>query len=214
MDQTMILQAGQLPDTELVSRILGGEKKLFEQVIRRYNQRLYRIGASILSTGPEAEDAMQSAYMKAYEHLAAFERRSSFGTWLTRIMINECLARKKKQSHYSSIPADMPENNTTMTTPDGLLVNKELSGILENAIASLPEKYRLVFILREVEELSGRETGEALGIEEPNVKVRLNRAKTMLKQHLDGYIRGHVYSFHLSRCDKMVSDVFSRLHIE
>ena len=129
-------------------------------------------------------------------------------------MINECLARKKKQSHYSSIPAELPENNTTMTTPDGLLVNKELSGILENAIAALPEKYRLVFILREVEELSGRETGEALGIEEPNVKVRLNRAKTMLKQHLDGYIRDHVYSFHLSRCDKMVSDVFSRLHID
>jgi RNA polymerase sigma-70 factor (ECF subfamily) len=213
MDQAMTSQAGQIPDDELVARILTGEKRLFEHIIRRYNQRLYRIGIAVLGSDHEAEDAMQTAYMKAYEHLGQFERRSSFGTWLTRIMVNECLARKKKRQHYSSDPAALPENNTVMTAPDRLLANKELNAVLETAIAALPEKYRLVFILREVEEMSGRATGEALGIEEPNVKVRLNRAKTMLRQNLNGYIRDHVYSFHLTRCDLMVKNVLTRLHL-
>lgn len=213
MDQSMISQAGQIPDGELVTRIIAGEKRLFEQVIRRYNQRLYRMGISILGNDAGAEDAMQTAYMKAYEHLHKFEHRSSFGTWITRIMINECLARKKKKPYYSSEPVKLPENNTIMTAPDRILVNKELNGVLETAIAALPEKYRLVFILREVEDMSGKETGEALGIEEPNVKVRLNRAKAMLRENLNGYIRDNVYSFHLSRCDRMVAAVLSRLQI-
>lgn len=92
-------------------------------------------------------------------------------------------------------------------------MNKELNGVLENAIAHLPEKYRIIFILREVEELSVKETGEALNLEESNVKVRLNRAKNMLRQNLNGYLKEHLYSFHLSRCDVIVKNVFNRLSI-
>ena len=88
-----------------------------------------------------------------------------------------------------------------MTTPAYVLMNKELNGVLENAISKLPEKYRLVFILREVEELSIKETAEVLCLEEPNIKVRLNRAKTMLRESLQGYMKDNVYSFHLTRCN-------------
>ncbi len=100
-----------------------------------------------------------------------------------------------------------------MSTPANILVNKELNGALENAIGQLPEKYRLVFILREIEQMSIKETCEALDIEEANVKVRLNRAKTMLKEHLNEYMKDHVYAFHLSRCDRMVHNVFASLKI-
>ena len=106
------------------------------------------------------------------------------------------------------------ENKSSMKTPAHILMNKELNDVLENAIAHLPEKYRIIFIMREVEELSVKETGEALSLEESNVKVRLNRAKNMLRQDLNGYLKEHVYSFHLSRCDVIVNNVFNRLSIE
>ncbi|HEY4107514.1 RNA polymerase sigma factor [Puia sp.] len=212
MDQKISPRTTDIPDTDLIERILNGEKELFEGIIRRHNQRLYRIGISILGNAADAEEAMQEAYVKAYEHLRRFENRSSFGTWLTRIMINESMAQKKKQRLNSGNVEKLLENNTIMRVPDQILANKELSNILESAISGLPEKYRLVFVLREIEEMSVRETGATLGIEEPNVKVRLNRAKTMLKKNLDSYIKDHVYHFHLSRCDMMVKNVFARLH--
>ena len=98
-----------------------------------------------------------------------------------------------------------------MTTPASVLANKELSTVLENSIARLPEKYRLVFVLREIEEMSVRQTSETLNIEESNVKARLSRAKTMLRENLSGFMRENVYSFHLLRCDRIVSNVLSRI---
>jgi RNA polymerase sigma factor (sigma-70 family) len=208
--EQLIQQTSPLADIELIDRILAGEKNLFEAIIRRYNQRLYRVGMAILGDDTETEDAMQNSYIKAYEHLAAFERRSAFGTWLTRIMVNECLAQKNKNRHtYQNVP--QTENVTNMATPDHLLANKELSSLLEDAIGQLPEKYRLVFMLREIEEMSVRETGEALHIEESNVKVRLNRARTMLQKNLNGYMKDHVYAFHLTRCDRIVGQVMSKI---
>jgi RNA polymerase sigma-70 factor (ECF subfamily) len=211
--EQIIEQSGGIPDIVLVKKILCGEKKLFELIIRRYNQRLFRIGLSILNHEEEAEDAMQTTYIKAYEHLEKFENRSSFGTWLTRIMINECLAQKMKKQRLNSEMQKLAENNMIMTTPVQVLMNKELSHALENAISQLPEKYRLVFILREIEGMSVHETGEALEIEEANVKVRLNRAKTMLQGNLNEYMKDHVYAFHLSRCDRMVKNVLTTLRI-
>jgi RNA polymerase sigma-70 factor (ECF subfamily) len=101
-----------------------------------------------------------------------------------------------------------------MDTPARTLINKELATALENAITDLPEKYRLVFVLREVEDLSVKETAEVLMLEESNIKVRLNRAKTMLRQNLSGYVKESVYSFHLTRCDRIVGHVFNKLQIE
>jgi RNA polymerase sigma-70 factor (ECF subfamily) len=100
-----------------------------------------------------------------------------------------------------------------MKTPANVLVAKELSGMLERAIDALPEKYRLVFVLREMADLSVRETSEALNIGEPNVKVRLNRAKSMLRTDLSDYMKDHVYNFHLSRCDRVVANVMNFLQI-
>lgn len=200
-----------IPDAELVSRILNGEKTLFELIIRRYNQRLYRTGMSVLGNEQEVEDAMQTAYINAYEHLAQFENRSSLNTWLTRILLNECFRLKRKHSRLRVTSEG--DNFTTMNTPAKELHNKELSRILEEAIARLPEKYRLVFVLREIEELSTRETSEILEIGEANVKVRLNRAKSSLRENLKGYLSENIYPFHLSKCNQMVQQVMNHLGI-
>ena len=201
-----------LPDIVLVQHILSGEKRFFEVIMRRYNQRLYRIGMSVLNDDAETEDAMQAAYMKAYEHLATFKQLSSFATWLTRIMINECLGRQKSRRRSPVDAAKPPDNKISLSTPMQDLMNKELSTMLETAIAGLPEQYRTVFILREIEELSIRETGQVLDITEANVKVRLNRAKTMLLGELKGYIKGHVYAFHLTRCDRIIAAVMGKIN--
>jgi len=208
MDPT-ILTTEEIPDAALIGKILSGEKKFFELIIRRYNQRLYRIGMSILHDDTEVEDAMQVAYINAYEHLEQFENRSSFSTWITRILLNECLAQKKRRQRRRTEKEDPSQNDISMKTPVNVLVNKELQSVLEEAVGQLPEKYRLVFVLREIEEMSVRETSETLNIEEPNVKVRLNRAKTMLRSQLQGYMKDQVYSFHLSRCDRMVERVLA-----
>lgn len=199
------------PDEILLQRILTGEKGLFEQIIRRYNPRLFRTGMAILNNDAETEDAMQSTYINAYEHLAQFEKRAAFATWLTRIMVNECLKLKKKRLNET---AQLSENHINMTTPAHELLNKELSALLENAVSQLPEKYRMVFMLREIEEMSVRETAEVLTIEETNVKVRLNRAKTMLRENLKDYVKGNIYHFHLSRCDRMVNNVMTALNLK
>src|ERR1700742_342472 len=114
MDQT-ILAAEHAPDVVLIERILAGEKRLFELIIRRYNQRLYRIGMSILKEDAEVEDAMQTAYINAYEHLGQFENRSSFNTWITRILLNECLAQKKRQQRHRAEKDDPAQKSITMS---------------------------------------------------------------------------------------------------
>jgi len=212
MDPTILITE-EIPDALLIGKILSGEKKLFELIIRRYNQRLYRIGMSILHDDTEVEDAMQVAYINAYEHLGQFESRSSFSTWITRILLNECLAQKKRRQRRRTEKEDPSQNDASMKTPVNVLVNKELQSVLEEAVGQLPEKYRLVFVLREIEEMSIKETSETLNIEEPNVKVRLNRAKTMLRNQLQGYMKDQLYNFHLSRCDRMVEHVFGKLGI-
>jgi RNA polymerase sigma factor (sigma-70 family) len=199
---------------DLIGRILDGESRLYEYFIRKYNQRLFRTGMSILNDDTEVEDAMQASYIKAYEHLAAFENRSSFSTWITRIMINECLLQKKNKRRLQTISENQYEKISRMKTPVHMLMNKELGAVLENAIALLPEKYRMVFILREVEDLSVRDTAEVLALEESNIKVRLNRAKTMLRENLTGFMKENLYAFHFTRCDRIVRQVFKKLRID
>jgi RNA polymerase sigma-70 factor (ECF subfamily) len=200
----------QVPDEELIKRITLGEKQLFGIIIRRYNQRLYRIGMSVLNNDQEVEEAMQASYISAYEHLQQFAYRAAFGTWLTRIMLNQCYKVRRDHIRVLSTRRDS-QNIINMKTPENVMASKELSRVLENAITQLPEKYRLIFVLREVEDLSVRETAEIAGIQESNVKVRLNRAKTMLRENLTAYIKDSIYPFHLSRCDRIVSRVMDKL---
>ena len=201
-----------LNDEEIITRILNGEKDLYSIIVRRYNQRLYRIGMSMINDDTEVEDAMQVAYINAYENLGKFGFRSSFPTWLTRILINECLLRLRKRKKSISMNDENMENvmkqNKELHTPVTTTVNSELRLILNDAISRLPEIYRSVFVMREIENMNIAETKECLNISEVNVKVRLNRAKAMLRDILSSrYSKEDILHFHLSRCDRMVDTV-------
>ena len=203
-----------LNDDEIIARILHGEKDLYSIIVRRYNQRLYRVGMSIINDDVEVEDAMQVAYINAYENLGKFGFRSSFPTWLTRILINECLLRLRKRKKPISMNDENMENvmrqNKEPQTPVTATVNSELRSILNDAISKLPEKYRTVFVMREIENMNIAETKECLDLSEVNVKVRLNRAKAMLREILSAqYSKDDILQFHLSRCDRMVEKVMT-----
>jgi RNA polymerase sigma factor (sigma-70 family) len=203
-----------LNDDEIITRILHGEKDLYSIIVRRYNQRLYRIGMSMINDDAEVEDAMQVTYINAYENLGKFAFRSSFPTWLTRILINECLLRLRKRKKSISMNDENMENvmkqNKELHTPVTATVNSELRSILNDAIGKLPEIYRSVFVMREIENMNIAETKECLNISEVNVKVRLNRAKALLRDILSAqYSKEDILNFHLSRCDRMVEKVMS-----
>ena len=210
-------ESGQPPttisDEELVARILQGEKNLYEILIRKFNLRLYRITMAIVNDDAEAEDVMQTTYLNAYLQLPHFEGRSSFGTWLTRIAINESLLQKKQKKRSDELLTDHTQSELNNESPLKYLMNRELKAILENAISNLPEKYKLVFIMREVQQMSVQETMEVLDVGKSNVKVRLNRAKEMLRVELSSYYQSSpLFDFDLVRCDKVTSAVLSKIH--
>ncbi len=205
-------------DHEIIARVLKGEKELYAQIIRKYNARLYRIGMSIIDNNSEVEDVMQSAYIKAYENLARFAFKSSFSTWLIRILINESLLQLKKRKlsvHLNDLMMNSelsPKYTVDPQTPASQSLNSELKLILEKSIRQLPEIYRTVFIMREIENMNVVETKECLDISEANVKVRLNRAKTLLRDSLSRYYKKEdILHFHLSRCDRMVERVLTEI---
>lgn len=202
-----------LPDEEVVSRVIKGEKFLYENLMRKYNSRLFRISMSIVNDEMEAEDIMQTAYLNAYLQLPNFKNRSTFSTWLTRILINESLLHKKKKTREKQMVMEKQTDSYNSNTPLKGLMNKELKKILESTISSLPEKYKTVFVMREIEEMSISETMEVLSLSESNVKVRLNRAKEILRNNLGDYYRsGLVFEFNLIRCDKVVNYVMGEIN--
>ncbi|MBC8172682.1 MAG: sigma-70 family RNA polymerase sigma factor [Chitinophagales bacterium] len=220
-DQVQVSAVGN-SDIEIIAGILAGEKKLFGLLIRKYNSRLYRTGMAIINNDTEVEDIMQTSYITAYENLSKFENRSSFGTWLVRIMINESILQLKKRKRFIYAEGENIEmdavnrlnNSNGPQTPSGFVINKELAHALETSLSAIPEKYRLVFVMREIETMSIAETAHVLNISETNVKVRLNRAKVMLRQKLNSYYKSEdVYHFHLRRCTAMVERVFYSLKL-
>jgi RNA polymerase sigma-70 factor (ECF subfamily) len=215
MDTPIAAATIELTDEEIVSLVLSGEKQLYEKIIRKYNPRLYRIGMAMVKRDDELEDLMQNAYIKAYENLGQFQSRAGFGTWLTRIFINECLQflKKEKKVSVDSINEHSMKNVVSdYRAPDNIALNRELAQALENALLELPEKYRLVFVMREMEDMSVAETVKALDLSESNVKVRLNRAKTMLRDKLNNYYKSdQVFSFYLTRCNRVVNNVMANI---
>jgi RNA polymerase sigma-70 factor (ECF subfamily) len=208
----------QISDREIITRILQGEKELFTLLVRRYNQRMYRVGMSIVNDDAEVEDVMQVAYIRAYEKLGQFAFRSSFPTWLIKILINESLLRVKNRKLLRNMDNQALNNESpdqygsSPKTPAANLANEELRRILEEAIRQLPEKYRTVFIMREIEQMNVEETRECLDLSESNVKIRLNRAKSLLKESLSKYYQKEdILEFHLTRCDRMVASVTREL---
>lgn len=209
-----------LADIEIIARILQGQKNLYAIIVRRYNQRLYRVGLSIINDDAEVEDVMQVAYIKAYENLEKFEGKSSFSTWLTRILINESLLRLKKRKTSIQINDDTMNNEIYQQhtidskTPVSATINSELKNILEKSIRQLPEKYRTVFVMREIINMNIAETKECLDISEVNVKVRLNRAKALLRNSLNKYYKNEdIFHFHLNRCDRIAEQVMNNIEI-
>ena len=218
MNREEALTTGIISDQELIARILQGEKNLYAVILRRYNQRLYRVGMSIINDEAEVEDAMQAAYINAYENLGKFAFRATFPTWLTRILINECLLRLKKRRQSIILNDDSMEKAIKEQqtggpkTPVMEMINSELKSILEASIRKLPEIYRTVFVMREIENTNVAETKECLSISEINVKVRLNRAKVMLREMLAAsYRKEDILHFHLSRCNRLVEMVMKNI---
>jgi RNA polymerase sigma-70 factor, ECF subfamily len=211
-------------DAEIVQRVLDGDLALFELLMRRHNQRVYRAIRSILRDDSESEDVMQEAYVRAYEHLAQFEGRAQFSTWLTRIAVNEALKRAAARGKLDSLDEEryegedenMPAFRSNSPTPEANASRSELKCLLEEAILALPQKYRAVIVLRDVEEMNTAETAEVLSLTEANVKVRLHRAHELLRgelRALAGASSTQAFGFLATRCDRVVRAVFERLEL-
>lgn len=210
--------APSLSDQDVVERVRAGDTALFEILMRRHNERIYRTARAITGSEDEAEDVMQETYVRAFRGLPGFRGEASFSTWLTRIAVNESLARRRAGRRFASVEQFSIDEEPIMTegghSPEDEAARGEMARIVGAAIDGLPEESRLVIALRDIQGLSTRETAAALDLTETNVKVRLHRARRELRQvierRLGSEIR-NVYSFHLARCNRVVRKVFDRL---
>jgi len=208
-----------LTDEEVVRRIIEGESALFEILMRRYNRRLFRVTRSIVTNDLEAEDIIQDAYVRAYEHLKQFEGRARFSTWLTKIAIYEAYARVRRIDYQKADSISVVEGQgldvkSKGRDPEQQTYDGELKMVLERAFDALPDNYRSVFMLREVEGLSTAETAECLEISEENVKTRLHRARALLQRELfslAGANGNEAFQFLGARCDRIVARVLERI---
>jgi RNA polymerase sigma-70 factor (ECF subfamily) len=221
METTGILERSKaLTDEEIIARVQAGERALYEIIMRRYNQRLYRVARAILHDDAEAEDVMQDAYVRAYTHLDQFAGRSAFSTWLTRIAVHEALTRLRSRNRHPQVDVTEFDGEISMKThsnsldPEQSASTGQLREFLEEAVLNLPESYRTVIMLRDIEELSTAETAEALDLTEDNVKVRLHRGHGMIRNWLFERIGSgakEAFPFMGARCDRVVEKVFDRL---
>lgn len=207
-------------DEEVVDRVRAGDTALYEIIMRRYNQRLYRVARAIVRDDGEAEDVMQAAYVRAYEHLGQFAGRAPFSAWLTRIAVHEALLRLRKRGRIDQLEdseivggagLNMAE---TSPDPEQITTRAELRQLLEEAILDLPEQYRAVLMLRDVEELSTAETADALSLTEENVKVRLHRGHGMVRSWLLARVGANAkdaFPFMGLRCDRVVRNVLAKV---
>jgi RNA polymerase sigma-70 factor (ECF subfamily) len=215
----------ELDDASLAARVQAGDPAAFELLMRRHNRRLYRLARSMLRNAADAEDALQDAYLGAYQNIGAFRGEASLATWLSRVVVNQCLARLRRQARRDNIvpmvamggldeqeaPA-MPADDKD--APDRALIRAELRAVLERKLDELPEAFRTVFVLRSVEELSVEETARTLDLPEATVRSRHFRARSMLRESLALDIdiaERDVFSFDGERCDRIVASVLRRL---
>jgi len=207
-------------DEIVIERILAGKTNAFEIIMRRYNQRLYRVARSLLKDNDAAQDAVQQTYIAAYYKLKTYTQTGhigSFGAWLTRITINEALMMKRKpDNRIAEINETLDTDKISATNLDAAAIhaNKELASLIESAIEKLPHEFRYVFILRAIQELSIKETAACLDINEATVKTRLHRARNLMQLSLNQHIEQagmHVYEFAGKRCDGIVNSVLDTL---
>lgn len=216
---TLLAADRDLTDELIISRILLGKREYYEILVRRYNSLFYKTARGILSKEEDIEDVMQEAYIRGFEKLHQFRKEARFSTWLGRILINCALQHlnKLKKKHHVSLEAleraeidNLQEENSIPDNPD---VSDNLKKALESAIGHLPPKYRVVFILREIEEVSVADTASMLEITEDNVKIRLHRAKNMLKDMLRTQADSlDIFAFHASRCALIAALVMEHIN--
>jgi RNA polymerase sigma-70 factor, ECF subfamily len=208
-------------DEEVARRVVEGEVALFEVLMRRNNQRLYRAIRSIVQTDSEVEDVMQQAYLAAFGALPGFKHSSKFSTWLVRIGLNEAFAARRRASRFEALPASESSEGEPVelpvsgqVTPEDSASSRELGQILERVLDRIPQTFRTVIVLREVEGLTTAETAEALGVSEDLVKTRLHRAKTLVRDTLYAWTERQPdapFQFHASRCDRVVAAVLGQI---
>lgn len=212
----------EVSDESIVARVLAGETSLFEALMRRHNQAMYRVARGALGDDDEAVDAVQDAYVRAYRNLAGFRGDASFKTWVLRILVHECGARRRKRRRFVALDGSRPcvggrnhaDDAHPGPDPERAAHGAELRRILEGAIDALPADYRLVLVLREVERRPNREVADLLGLSGVATRVRLHRAKRMLRAHLEKRTRAEwtdLLRFGLTRCDRLCHAVMVRV---
>lgn len=202
-----------LSDEEVVARVLAGDRPLFELLMRRHNQRLYRAARAILRDESEVESVLQEAYVLAFTHLDQFRGHARFVTWLTRIAVHEALARCKDRRRFADLN-EMDELQSPDTGPEERAFQGELRQLLEASIDRIPDAFRAVFVLRDVEGMSTADTAACLSIPEETVKTRLHRARQHLRRQLDPVLGTTVkesFAFGFERCDRLVAAVMQRI---
>lgn len=213
----------ELPDLEIVHRIAAGDTAAFELLMRRYNRPLYRTARSILRDDAEAEDTVQEAYLLAYRGIGNFRGDAKLSTWLTRIVVNEAIARSRKASRRAEIirldgdiepSGEQTMNDASSELPEQAAMRAEARRLLEKNIDRLPDVFRTVFVLRALEEMSVEEAAASLGIPEATVRTRFFRARSLLREALSREIdiaHEEAFAFDGERCDRIVAAVLGRL---
>lgn len=202
-------------EKEILERIQNGEKLLYEIIVKRYDAYLYKIGRSYNFNHEDTEDLMQDSFVDAYKNLSKFEGKSTFKTWISRIMLNNCYRKKEKPTYKNEIMKEIFENSKPMFQQEDndtecMILKMELGKIIESALSEIPENYRIVFTLREINGMSVSETAELMEISEANVKVRLNRAKAMLKKIIsESYETSELYEYHAVYCNPFTQRVMA-----
>jgi RNA polymerase sigma-70 factor (ECF subfamily) len=214
------LPDGEESDERLVERARARDGAAFELLMRRHNQRVYRVVRSVLRDADEIEDVIQQAYLQAFLHLDQFGGNARWSTWVCRIAINEALARLRQRGRFVSIEAlsedAMADASKGPTNdPERVTAGREFGQLVERAIDELPDIYRGVLIMREVEGLSTGETAAILDVEPEVVKTRLHRARAALRAAIEDRVGEQMkttYTFGNERCDRIVTAVLARLN--
>ncbi|RZA20062.1 MAG: RNA polymerase sigma factor [Lysobacteraceae bacterium] len=214
-----------LQDAELVACVQSGDRQAFRHIMQRCNQRLFRIARGVVNDDAEAEDVVQAAYVHAYEKLDGFRGEASLTTWLTRIVLNEAYGRLRQRRPTVSIEqVDVVHADSGRVIPfpskyghedpAAAAARDQVRHLLEHAVAGLPEAFRIVFVMREIEQCSVEETGAALGLRHETVKTRLHRARRLLRAALHDSVSStlnEAFPFLGPRCDRLTSAVLRRL---
>jgi RNA polymerase sigma-70 factor, ECF subfamily len=227
MSKETLMQPGtaHATDDELATRVAGRDHAAFEALMRRHNQRLFRVARAILGDDAEAEDALQDAYLDAYRHMGEFRRDAQLVTWLTRIVVNQALMRRRKQKRHANVVSLHAPSHTGEATyetvsddsiepPPHAALRAEVKRVMERRIDDLPLAFRTVFIMREVEDMSVQETADALSIPAATVRTRLFRARALLREALArdlDIVTPDLFGFAGDRCDRIVYGVLSTL---